>query len=92
MKKRRVNLTLPEDLWVKIRTRVPPRKISQYIAEATVARLAEEERALLRERLKEQCQTRATRDRQLAGEFFASDQEASELIIEEGEGGSAARI
>lgn len=92
MKKRRVNLTLPEDLWVKIRTRVPPRKISQYIAEATVARLAEEERALLRERLKEQYQTRATRDRQLAEEFFASDQEASELIIEEEEGGSAARI
>jgi len=92
MKKRRVNLTLPEDLWVKIRTRVPPRKISQYIAEATVARLAEEERALLRERLKEQYQARATGDRQLAKEFFVSDQEASELIIEEEEGGSAARI
>ncbi len=92
MKKRRVNLTLPEDLWVKIRTRVPPRKISQYIAEATVARLAEEERALLRERLKEQYQARATRDRQLVKEFFAADQEASELILEEGEGGSAARI
>ena len=92
MKKRRVNLTLPEDLWVKIRTRVPPRKISQYIAEATVARLAEEERALLREHLKEQYQARATGDRQLAKEFFVSDQEASELIIEEEEGGSAARI
>ena len=92
MKKRRVNLTLPEDLWVKIRTRVPPRKISQYIAEATVARLAEEERALLRERLKEQYRARATRDRQLAEEFFAADQVASGLIIEEEKGGSAARI
>jgi len=83
---------LPEDLWTKLHTRVPSRKISQYIAEATVARLAEEERALLRERLKEQYQARATGDRQLAKEFFVSDQEASELIIEEEEGGSAARI
>jgi len=92
MKKRRVNLTLSEDLWVKIRTRVPPRKISQYIAEATVARLAEEERVLLRERLKEQYQARATRDRQLAEEFFAADQVASGPITKEEKDGSAARI
>lgn len=82
MKKRRVNLTLPEDLWTKLRTRVPPRKISQYIAEAAVARLAEEERVALRERLKEQYLVRATQDRQMAEEFFASEQEASDRIVE----------
>jgi len=82
MKKRRVNLTLPEDLWSKLHTRVPSRKISQYIAEATVARLAEEERVALRERLKEQYLVRAAQDRQMAEEFFASEQEVSDRIVE----------
>ena len=82
MKKRRVNLTLPEDLWTKLHTRVPSRKISQYIAEATVARLAEEERVALRERLKEQYLVRATQDRQMAEEFFAAEQEVSDRIVE----------
>jgi len=80
MKKRRVNLTLPEDLWTKLRACVSERKISQYIAEATTARLAEEERFLLRERLKEQYLTRAAQDRELAEEFFAAEQEASNRL------------
>ena len=80
MAKRRVNLTLPEELWVRLRARVPGRKISEYVAEATAARLAEEERAVLRERLKEQYQARAAQDRELAEEFFAAEQEASDQI------------
>lgn len=80
MAKRKVNLTLPEELWAKLRSRVPERKISQYIAEATAARLAEEERASLRERLKEQYLARAARDLELAEEFFAAEQEASDQI------------
>lgn len=80
MAKRRVNLTLPEELWAKLRIRVPERKISQYIAEATAARLAEEERAQLRERLKEQYLARAAQDLELAEEFFAAEQEASDQI------------
>jgi len=80
MAKRRVNLTLPEELWVKLRARVPKRKISQYVAEATAARLAEEERAALRERLKEQYLARAAQDLKLAEEFFAAEQEASDQI------------
>ncbi len=80
MAKRKVNLTLPEELWAKLRDRVPERKISHYVAEATAARLAEEERAALRERVKEQCLARAARDRELAEEFFAAEQEASERI------------
>ncbi len=80
MKKRRVNLTLPEELWTKLRARVSPRKISQYIAEATAARLAEEERAILRRRLKEQYVTRAAQDQKLAEEFFAAEQESADRI------------
>jgi len=80
MAKRRVNLTLPEELWDKLRSRVPKRKISQYVAEATAARLAEEERAALRERLKEQYLARAAQDLKLAEEFFAAEQEASDQI------------
>lgn len=80
MAKHRANLTLPQELWARLRTRVPARKISEYVAEATVARLAEEERALLRERLKDQYQTRAAQDRELAEEFFAAEQEATDQI------------
>jgi hypothetical protein len=80
MAKRKVNLTLPEELWAKLRSRVPERKLSQYVAEATAARLAEEERAFLRERLKEQCLARAAQDLELAEEFFAAEQEADEQI------------
>lgn len=80
MAKRKVTLTLPEELLAKLRNRVPERKLSQYIAEATAARLAEEERVMLRERLKEQYLARAVQDRGLAEEFFAAEQEASERI------------
>lgn len=80
MAKQKVNLTLPEELWAKLRARVPKRKISQYVAEATAARLAEEERAQLRECLKEQYLARAAQDLELAEEFFAAEQEASDRI------------
>jgi hypothetical protein len=71
---------MPEDLWVKLHSRVPKRKISQYVSEATAARLAEEERITLRERLREQYQARAARDLRLAEEFFASEQETTDQI------------
>ncbi len=80
MAKHRVSLTLPEDLWTRLRARVPGRKISQYVADATAARLAEEERAILRERLRDQYQARAAEDRELAEEFFAAEQEAADQI------------
>jgi hypothetical protein len=44
------------------------------------ARLAEEEWAQLRERLKEQYLARAAQDLELAEEFFAAEQEASDRI------------
>ena len=80
MAKHRVNLTLPEDLWLKLRARVPRRRISKYVADATAARLAEEERRTLRERLKEQYQARAADDRTLVEEFFTTEQEIADQI------------
>lgn len=77
MARRKVNLTLPEDLWEQLRARVPERKISQYVAEATAARLAEEGRALLRARLEAQCLARAAQDAELAEEFFVAENEAA---------------
>jgi len=78
MGKQKVTVTLPTELWNEIRRRVPSRKLSRYIAEATAARLAEEERAALRDRLKEQCLARASQDRRLAAEFFAAEQEVAD--------------
>jgi len=89
MKKRRVNLTLPEDLWERLRTRVPPRQISQYTTAATEARLAEENRAVLRDRLREQYLAHAERDLEIAEAFFLSEQEALEPTAS-AEGGAAA--
>lgn len=89
MKKRRVNLTLPEDLWERLRERVPPRQISQYVAAATEARLAEEDRTVLRDQLREQYLAHAERDLQITEAFFLSEQEALEQIGRN-EGGSTA--
>jgi hypothetical protein len=76
-----VNLTFPEELLAKLRAQVPKRGISQYVAEATAARLEEEELALLRERLKEQCLARAAQDLMLSEQFFPAEQEASDEIM-----------
>ena len=89
MKKRRVNLTLPEDLWEKLHQRVPSRQISQYVTAATEERLAAEDRIALRSRLKEQCLARAQQDRRISESFFLSEQEALELP-ERMEGGPTA--
>ena len=78
MKKRRVNLTLPEDLWERLRDRVPRRQMSQYVAAATEARLAQENREILRSKLKDQCLAQAERDLSIAADFFLSEQEALE--------------
>lgn len=78
MSKQKVTLTLPQELLEKLRERVPERKLSQYVTEALAERLAMEERAALRERLKEQSLVRAAQDRELAQEFFAAEQEATD--------------
>ena len=87
MKKRRVNLTLPEDLWERLRKRVPPRQISQYVTAATEERLATEDRIALRASLKEQCLSHAQRDLRISESFFLSEQEPLELT-DRNEGGA----
>ena len=89
MKKRRLNLTLPEDLWERLHQRVPPRQISQYITAATEERLTAEDRAKLRALLKEQCLTNADRDLDISESFFLSEQEVLEQT-EGNEGGATA--
>jgi len=89
MKKRRVNLTLPEDLWERLRQRVPPRQISQYVTAATEERLAAEDRAILRALLKEQYLAYTQRDLQISESFFFAEQEALEQT-ERNEGGPTA--
>ncbi len=89
MKKRRLNLTLPEDLWERLRQRVPPRQISQYVAAATEERLATEDRIALRSQLKEQYLAHTQRDLRISESFFLSEQEALELT-ERNEGGPTA--
>jgi hypothetical protein len=88
VKKHRVNLTLPEDLWQELRKRVPPRQISQYVSAATAARLAEEDRASLRARLEEQYRTHAERDLLISEAFFASEEEVD--VRGDSHGGGAA--
>ena len=79
MKKRRLNLTLPEDLWERLHQRVPPRQISQYVTAPTEERLAAEDRIALRSRLKEQYLSHSQQDLQISESFFLSEQEALEL-------------
>lgn len=89
MKKRRVNLTLPEDLWERLHQRVPPRQISQYVTAATEERLAAEDRVALRSHLKEQYLAHTQRDLQISESFFLSEQEALDQTGEN-EGGPTA--
>lgn len=76
----KINLTLPDELVKKLRARVPPREISRYVAQATAARLEQEERAELYERLVEQYTATAAEDLELATEFFDAEQEASRRL------------
>ena len=89
MTKRRVNLTLPEDLWERLRQRVPPRQISQYVTAATEERLAAEDRIALHASLKEQYLSHAQRDLRISESFFLSEQEPLELT-DRNEGGPTA--
>ena len=56
--------------------RVPRRKISRFVSEAAARRLEEEERARLKELIKEQSLARSERDLRIAEEFFAAEEEA----------------
>ena len=73
---RRINITLPEET-VRLIDRVAPKgDRSRLIAEAVTHYVGTTGRAKLRKRLKEGAIRRAERDRQLATDWFAVDNEA----------------
>jgi CopG family transcriptional regulator/antitoxin EndoAI len=73
---KRLNITLPERT-VTLMDRVAGKgQRSRLIAEAVERYVEEEGRAKLRKRLREGAEARATRDLELAEEWFALDDEA----------------
>ena len=72
---RRLNITLPERT-VSLIDRVAGKgRRSRLIAEAVERYVEEEGRAKLRKRLREGAEARATRDLELAEDWFALDEE-----------------
>jgi metal-responsive CopG/Arc/MetJ family transcriptional regulator len=74
--KEKVTLLLPADLMQTVRALVPPRRQSQFIAEAIRYFVAEQQRKSLRERLIAGYQANATADLALAAEWSAVEDEA----------------
>lgn len=74
--KEKVTLTLPSDLMETVRSLVPPRRQSQFIAEAIRYFVAEQQRRSLRERLIAGYQTNVAADSTLAAEWSAVEDEA----------------
>lgn len=74
--KEKVTLTLPSDVMETVRSLVPPRRQSQFIAEAIRHFVAEQQRRSLRERLIAGYQANAAADSTLADEWSAVEDEA----------------
>jgi metal-responsive CopG/Arc/MetJ family transcriptional regulator len=74
--KEKVTLTLPSDLMETVRSLVPPRRQSQFIAEAIRYFVAEQQRRSLRERLIAGYHANAAADVDLAAEWSAAEDEA----------------
>lgn len=74
--KEKVTLTLPSDVMETVRSLVPPRRQSQFIAEAIRYFVAEQQRKSLRERLVAGYQANAAADSTLAAEWSAVEDEA----------------
>ena len=72
----KLTLSFPADLLEKVRERVEKGEVSRFVAEATREKLEAEERALLREELKEGYLARAGLHRELAEEFYEAEEEA----------------
>jgi len=73
--KEKITLMLPADLMQTVRALVPPRRQSQFIAEAIRYFIAEEQRQALRERLIAGYQANAETDLALAAEWSAVEDE-----------------
>ena len=72
----KVTFSLPSDLVRKVKQKTRKGKVSRFVAEAVHEKLEAEERARLREALKEGYQTRAALHKALASEFSEAEEEA----------------
>lgn len=85
IEKEKVTLVLPSELMAQVRALVPPRRQSEFIAEALGYYLAANQRRALRERLMTGYRAYAGEDLALTAEWQAVDDEAwlSELWPDE---------
>jgi CopG family transcriptional regulator/antitoxin EndoAI len=72
---RRINITLSEDTLTRLEHLVPKGDRSRVIDQAVRTYLDAHSRSVLRKRLQEGAQRRATRDLQLAEEWFPLEEE-----------------
>jgi len=83
MTTRKITLTFPVDLLEKLRTMVPKRQRSKFIAEATRQAIVEKEREALREELKAGAIARAKEDLAMAEEWFPVEQEVWDRYLDD---------
>lgn len=80
----KLTLSFPSNLLEKVKERVEKGELSRFVADATREKLEAEERALLREALKEGYIARAGLHRELAEEFYEAEEEAYQRQISHG--------
>jgi len=86
-KHKRINISIPIETLQLINEIAPPKKRSQFIADAITQYASEIKRLELREQLKAGYLANAESDRQIAEEWFPLEQEAHEKYVsEEGKG------
>jgi metal-responsive CopG/Arc/MetJ family transcriptional regulator len=88
----KVTLSFPRDLVRKVKARAAKGELSRFVAEAVREKLEAEERALLREELKEGYRARAALHKELAREFFEAEEEAYSHFIPHGQAQRKARL
>jgi len=87
-KYKRLNISIPIETLQLLDEVAPPKKRSQFIAEAITQYVSEIKRFQLREQLKAGCLANAESDRQIVEEWFPIEQEAYETYVEQDKGQS----
>jgi CopG family transcriptional regulator/antitoxin EndoAI len=79
---KRINISIPIETLKLLDKMAPPKKRSQFIAEAITKHAEEIKRLQLRKQLKAGYLANAESDRQIAEEWFSIEQEAYEKYVE----------
>jgi len=87
----KVTLSFPSDLVRKVKERAPKGEVSRFVAEAVREKLEAEERARLREELKEGYRARAALHKELAREFYEAEEQAYSNYLSHGKAQRKAR-